>query len=453
MQEGGWVKASRNEGRPAEVFCQGGTKQAGETGFRKWSWVERSVWTDRMLEALEQGVKGGVWFSLIDKVYRPKTLYQAWLKVKANKGGVGTDYQSLEGFERNLEQNLHRLQEELRTGSYQPRPIRRVYIEKPGSPGKRPLGIPCVRDRVVQTALRLVVEPIFERIFHSGSYGFRPRRGCKDALREVDRLLKAGHIWVVDADINGYFDSIPHKPLLKEVEWSIGDGRVLGLLEMFLKQGIMEGVAQWSPEKGTPQGAVISPLLANLYLHSVDGAMATAGFRMVRYADDLVILCCSQEEAEGALRLLQEQITKKGLRLHPGKTRLVDVSTLGQGFDFLGYHFEGRSRWPRKKSLRKLKESIRAKTGRSNGHSLECIIASVNGTLDGWFEYFKHSHGRTFLHLDQWIRRRMRSILRRRSKRKGISGGYDHYRWPNRFFRAAGLFSLEDAHRALLQSS
>lgn len=447
------MKASRNEERPAEVFRQGGTKQAGDTWFRKWGWVERSVWTDRMLEALEQGVKGGIWFSLIDKVYRPKTLYQAWLKVKANKGGVGTDHQSLEGFERNLEQNLHRLQEELCTGSYQPRPIRRVYIEKPGSPDKRPLGIPCVRDRVVQAALRLVVEPIFERIFHSGNYGFRPRRGCKDALREVDRLLKAGHIWVVDADIDRYFDSIPHKPLLKEVERGIGDGRVLGLLEMFLKQGIMEGLAQWSPEKGTPQGAVISPLLANLYLHSVDGAMAAAGFRMVRYADDLVILCCSQEEAEGALRLLQGQMTEKGLRLHLGKTRLVSVSTAGQGFDFLGYHFEGETRWPRKKSLRKLKEIIRAKTGRSNGNSLECIIANVNGTLRGWFEYFKHSNGRTFPHLDQWIRCRLRSILRRRSKRKGISGGYDHYRWPNRFFRAAGFFSLEDAHRALLQSS
>jgi len=445
------VKASRNEERPAEVLQE--AKQAGDTRTRKWGWVERSVWTERMLEALEKGVKGGVWFSLIDKVYRPKTLYQAWLKVKANKGGVGTDYQSLEGFERNLEQNLHKLQEELRTGSYQPRPIRRVYIEKPGSLDKRPLGIPCVRDRVVQAALRLVVEPIFERIFQPGSYGFRPRRGCKDALREVDRLLKAGYIWIVDADIDSYFDSILHEPLLKEVERYIGDGRMLGLLEMFLKQGIMEGLAQWSPEKGTPQGAVISPLLANLYLDSVDGAMAAAGFRMVRYADDLVILCCSRQEAAEALRLLQGQMMEKGLRLHSEKTRLVDVSTPGQGFDFLGYHFEGGTRWPRKKSLIKLKKTIRAKTGRSNGNSLECIIANVDGTLRGWFEYFKHSNGRTFPRLDQWIRRRLRSILRRRLKRKGISGGYDHYRWPNRFFRAAGLFSLEDAHRASLQSS
>ena len=445
------MKANRSEETPA-----GGrqdAKQAGETGPRKWAWVERTVWTDRMLEALEKGVKGGVWFSLIDKVYRPKTLQRAWRKVKANKGGAGTDHQSIEEFERDLERNLHKLHEELRTGSYQPRPILRTYIEKPGSRDQRPLGIPCVRDRVVQGALRFVVEPIFERNFHPRSYGFRPERGCKDALREVDRLLKAGYVWVVDADFEDYFGSIPHEPLLKEIRQYIGDGRVLGLLETFLKQGIMEGLAQWTPEKGTPQGAVISPVLSNLYLNSVDGAMAVAGYRMVRYADDTVILSCSKEEAEGAFSQMQRQVTEKGLRIHPEKTRLVDVRTPGQGFDFLGYHFEGGTRWPRKKSLKKLKEAIRKKTGRSNGKSLECIIENVNGTLRGWFEYFKHSNKKAFPSLDQWIRRRLRSILRRRHKRKGISRGYDHYRWPNRYFRAAGLFSLEDAHRALLQSS
>jgi len=447
------VKASRNEERPAEVPRRDGAKQAGEARREKWAWVERTVWTDRMLEALEQGVKGGVWFSLIDKVYRPETLRQAWQKVKRNKGGAGTDHQTLEGFERDLERNLNKLHEELRTGSYRPRPILRTYIKKPGSRDKRPLGIPCVRDRVVQSAVRFVVEPIFERIFHPQSHGFRPGRGCKDALREVDRLLKAGYVWVVDADLENCFGSIPHEPLLKEIKQYIGDGRVLGLLEAFLKQGIMEGLEQWTPEEGTPQGAVISPLMANIYLNSADGAMATAGYRMVRYADDFVILCGSREEAEGALGQVQEQMTGKGLRINPEKTRLVDVGAPGQGFDFLGYYFEGGTRWPRKKSLKRMKEAIRRKTGRSNGKSLECIIVDVNGTLRGWFEYFKHSHKSVFPHLDQWIRRRLRSILRRRGKRKGISRGYDHYRWPNRYFRAAGLFSLEDAHRALLQSS
>jgi RNA-directed DNA polymerase len=257
----------------------------------------------------------------------------------------------------------------------------------------------------------------------------------------------------VDADLEDCFGSILHEPLLREIKQHIGDGRMLGLLEAFLKQGIMEGLAQWTPEEGTPQGAVISPLMANIYLNSVDGAMATAGYRMVRYADDFVILCGNREEAEGALRQVQGQMTEKGLRINPEKTQVVDVRAPGQGFDFLGYHFEGGTRWPRTKSLKKMKEAIRKKTGRSNGKSLECIIVDVNGTLRGWFEYFKHSNKSVFPRLDRWIRRRLRSILRRRHKRKGISRGYDHYRWPNRYFRAAGLFSLEDAHRALLQSS
>jgi len=406
-----------------------------------------------MLEALEKGVKGGVWFSLIDKVYRPTTLYAGWLKVKARKGKAGSDRQSIEDFERNLEVNLDRLHRELAEGSYRPRPIWRVYIDKPGSKEKRPLGIPCVRDRVVQAALLLVLEPIYEKEFATESYGFRPGRGCKDALREVERLLKDGYVYVVDADLKAYFDSIPHDRLMKEISRNIADGRVLELLENFLKQDILEGLALWSPEQGTPQGAVISPLLANLYLHSVDVAMAHAGFHMVRYADDFVILCCTQQDAEAALAKVEELTTAKGLTLHPEKTRLVDARVRGVGFDFLGYHFERGTRWPRKKSLKKLKDTIRGKTRRSNGHSLSAIIVDVNVTLRGWFEYFKHSNRRTFPRLDGWIRRRLRSILRTRAKGKGMSRGYDNIRWPKRFFRDHGYFSLEEAHRTLLQSS
>jgi RNA-directed DNA polymerase len=446
------VKANRNEEGPARVLQE--AKQAGETGTRKWAWVERTVWTDRMLEALEKGVKGGIWFSLIDKVYRPETLHRAWRKVKANKGGAGTDYQSIEGFERDLERNLHKLHEELRTGSYQPRPIRRTYIEKPGSREQRPLGIPCVRDRVVQTALRVVMEPIFERIFHPRSHGFRPERGCKDALREVDRFLKAGYTCVVDADLKAYFDSIPHGKLMQEVRRHIADGRLLELIEGYLGQDIMEGLSRWTPEAGTPQGAVISPLLANLYLHPVDEAMEAAGFQMIRYADDFVIMCRDESEAYKALHQVQQLIAERGLVLHPEKTRVVDATLPGQGFDFLGYHFERGTRWPRKKSLRKLKEAIRAQTGRSNGTSLIAITVNVNRTLKGWFEYFKHSHKWTFPALDGWIRRRLRCILRKRSKgSKGISGNMDHFRWPNKFFREHGLLSLVDAHLKLLQSS
>jgi len=306
---------------------------------------------------------------------------------------------------------------------------------------------------VAQAAMRLVIEPIFERDFVPHSYGFRPERGCKDALREVDRLLKAGYTHVVDADFKAYFDSIPHKPLLTDINQYIADGRVMELLEAFLKQDILEGLDLWTPEQGSPQGAVISPLLANLYLHPVDVAMAKAGFEMIRYADDLVVLCRSEAEAHKALDHLRQMATERGLSLHSEKTRLVDVSVPGESFDFLGYHFERGTRWPRKKSLRKVKDAIRTKTKRSNGHSLPVIIEDVNRTLRGWFEYFKHSRKWTFPAMDQWIRRRLRSILRGRKGLKGISRGLDHRRWPNEFFREHGLFSLVEAHRTLLQSS
>jgi RNA-directed DNA polymerase len=429
-------------------------RQAGEARSEDpWSWVERSVWTDRMLEALEKGVKGGVWFSLIDKVFRPSTLQAAWAAVKRNNGSAGSDHQKIEDFERDLEGEIARLCEELRAGTYRPRPIRRVYIDKPGSKEKRPLGIPCVRDRVVQASLRLVIEPIFERVFAPRSYGFRPGRGCKDALREVERLLHAGYTHVVDADFKAYFDNIPHGPLLAEVERYIADGRVLELIEAFLKQDVLEGLVQWTPEQGSPQGAVISPLLANLYLHPVDVAVAASGFEMIRYADDLVILCRTESEALGALHLLGDLSAGRGLILHPEKTRLVDVSLPGEGFDFLGYHFEGGTRWPRAKSLKKLKDTVRSKTRRSHGHSLAVIIEDVNRTLKGWFEYFKHSRKRTFPAIDKWVRRRLRSILRKRKGLHGISRGHDHFRWTNAFFRVRGLFSLKEAHEALLQSS
>jgi RNA-directed DNA polymerase len=430
-----------------------GAIQAGEANPKDWDWVERHVWTERMLEALVKGVKGGVWFSLIDKIQRPSTLAAAWVAVKRNGGGAGSDHQSIEDFEKDLAEEIARLSDALRTGSYRPRPIRRAYIDKPGSKEKRPLGIPCVRDRVVQGALRMVIEPIFENVFVGHSYGFRPKRGCKDALREVERLLRAGYTHVADADIKAYFDNIPHGPLMADIGRYIADGRVLELIESFLKQDILEDMVLWTPEKGSPQGAVVSPLLANLYLHPVDVAMAATGFEMIRYADDLVILCRSEAEARRALDLLGRLTTERGLTLHPDKTRLVDASVPGEGFDFLGYHFERGKRWPRPKSMRKLKDSIRSKTKRSNGRSLAAIIEDVNGALKGWFGYFKHSHKPTFPIVDKWVRRRLRSILRKRKRLHGISRGHDHFRWPNGFFRVHGLFSLVEAHKTLLQSS
>jgi len=417
----------------------------------RWTWVEPSVWSDRMLAALERGVKGGKWFSLIDKVYHPSNLRAAFAKVKANDGASGVDRQSVEQFEADADNQLDRLQYQLQTTVYLTHHVRRTWIPKPGSTEERPLGIPAVRDRVVQTAVRNVLEPIFEAKFAEHSYGFRPGRGCKEALRRVDWLLKQGYTWVVDADLKSYFDTIPHDKLMDEVRKEVADGRVLGILEQYLKAKIMDGLKEWTPEKGTPQGAVISPLLSNIYLNPLDHAMAEAGFQMVRYADDFVILCRSKEEAERALAKVQTYTEAYGLNLHPEKTHLVDATKKG-GFDFLGYHFERGYHWPRKKSMKKLKDTVRAKTKRTDGRSMECIIEDINRTLRGWFGYFKHSYKTTFPNIDGWIRGRLRSILRKRQGKKGRGRGSDHQTWPNAYFTKLGHYSLVDAHAATCQS-
>jgi RNA-directed DNA polymerase len=426
-------------------------KQADEAGDR-WSWVERCVWTERMLTALDKGVKGGKWYALIDKVYAEDNLLAAFLKVKANGGKPGVDRVTIEQFESRLEVELDRLQETLRQGTYRPQQIKRVWIPKPGSREKRPLGIPTVRDRVVQTALRNVLEPIFERDFAIHSYGFRPGRGCKDALRRVDGLIRGPYPYVVDADLKSYFDTIPHALLMQRVREKVSDGRVLVLLEQFLSQEILEDLAAWTPEEGTPQGAVISPLLSNIYLDPLDHYMEAIGVEMVRYADDLVLLCRSAAEANQAHQILRAWTEEAGLTLHPVKTRIVDVREPG-GFDFLGYHFEQGRRRPRKKSLKKFRDNVREKTRRNNGHSLDAIIESLNATLRGWFEYFKHSHSSTFPRLDGWVRMRLRSILRKRRHRRGIGKGFDHMRYPNRFFAEHGLFSMTEARAKISQSS
>ena len=417
----------------------------------RWARVDPTVWSERMLEALEQGVKGGVWFSLIDKVYAARTLAAAWRQVHARAGAGGVDRQTVEQVAAHAEQRLSRLGVALRTGTYAPQPVRRCWIEKLGSVEQRPLGIPTVTDRVVQTALRLVLEPICEREFLPSSYGFRPGRGCKDALRAVQRQVDAGATWVVDADIKSYFDTIPHAALLAAVRTRVADGRVLKLLQAYLTQGVMDGLEQWTPEAGTPQGAVISPLLANVYLHPVDQALAAAGYQVVRYADDLVILCDSEAEAQRALNLLRSLLEQRGLRLHPQKTRVVDATQPG-GFDFLGYHFEQGKRWPRKKSLHKLKDTVRRRTRRTRGVSMSTIVTELTPILRGWFGYFQHSHRTTFPTLDGWVRMRLRSLLRKRRGQRGRGRGSDHQRWPNAYFHELGLFSLVEARQRVLQS-
>jgi len=426
-------------------------KPGAETTPRR-GWIEAEIWTERMLSALVNGVTGGKWYSLIDKVYAPATLALAWTKVRANQGAAGVDGQSVDRFAAKAEDYLSELSASLRSGQYEPQAVKRVEIPK-GDGRLRPLGIPTVKDRIVQQAVRLVIEPIFESGFCDGSYGFRPERGCKDALREVDRRLQEGYTHVVDADLQSYFDTIPHDRLMLRVEERISDGRILDLIRGWLKAEILHGLERWTPVGGTPQGAVISPLLANIYLDPLDRLMAERGYLMVRYADDFVILTRSHIEAEAALDLVKRWVAENGLTLHPAKTRIANCRKKGNGFEFLGYRFERGRRDVRKTSLDKLKETIRTKTRRTRGQSLKTVIVDLNRTLRGWFGYFKHAHPSIFLRLDQMIRRRLRAMLRKQARSPGVGNSRtDHQRWPNAYFANAGLFALHTAWQAARQS-
>ena len=422
------------------------TKAAQGTNAAQWAWVEASIWNERMLAALGNGVKGGKWFSLIDKVYRASTLQAAWRRVKANGGAAGVDRQSVAAFDARAEAYLAELGQEVEQGRYQAQPIRRVEIPK-GPNQTRPLGIPVVKDRIVQTAVKLVIEPIFEAMFMHSSYGFRPRRSAHDALREVNRLLKEGYTHVVDADLKSYFDTIPHERLRERVREKISDGPVLALIDAWLGQDIVSEVQRWTPTGGTPQGAVLSPLLANLYLHALDQRLAQGGWHMVRYADDFVVLCASAAHAQAALAEIRTWVEANGLQLHPEKTHVGDCREEGHGFEFLGYRFEAGRRWVRKKSMQKLRERIRGETRRTRGESLTKVIASLNPVLRGWFNYFKHAHRLTFANVDGFVRRRLRALLRKQRKRPGHGHTLtDHQRWPNVFFADHGLFTLQAAH-------
>jgi RNA-directed DNA polymerase len=421
---------------------------------QQWEWTEESVWTERMLATLARGIKGGKWFSLMDKVYKIENLQSAMKTVVRKKGAAGVDGMKTERYLAGSPQRLALVQGWIKGGSYKPQPVKRVWIEKLGSKELRPLGVPTVEDRVVQTAIRNVIEPIFENIFAQRSYGFRPGRGARDALRRVDQLLAEGNVWVVDADLKGYFDSIPQEKLMDAVAEHIADGPLLDLIQKFLKQGVMESGKGWKPtEMGTPQGAVISPLLANLYLNPLDHLMARGGKEMVRYADDFVVMCKSEEEAKETLEQIRGWVEQAGLVLHPVKTRIVDASQKG-GFDFLGYHFEQGMKWPRKKSLDKFRETIRAKTGRKRPNSMEEIVRDVNRTVKGWHEYFKESMHNVLNDQNKWIRGRLRSIhcWRIGKSRTGRWNIKINQRWPNAYFAGLGLISMASTRNTASQS-
>jgi RNA-directed DNA polymerase len=405
------------------------------------------VWTYPMLRALDNNVKGSKWYSLKDKICRHSTMLEGYGKVFVNNGGCGVDNETIQMFDHNWEKNLQSLKTKLESGVYQPIPVKRVYIEKPGSKDKRPLGIPTVRQRIVENAFKYALEPIFEREFLDCSYGFRPKRSAKEALREVTKSLKEGYHFVIDADIKGYFDTIDHNLLMSFIKEKIADKWVLNYLKVFLSNDIMDTHKRWTPIQGSPQGSVLSPLLSNIYLHRLDQKMLESGFRIVRYADDFVVMCKTESEAKRGLELIRSIMTKLRLTLHPDKTHLVEVKGEENGFEFLGYRFSEKTIVPRKKSVASLRVKIRSKTRRNQGKSLKKVIESLNPVLRGWYEYFKHGKGSdVYSDFDKLIRRRLRSILAKFHKQYGSHRMSDNRRYLNAYFHTRGLFSLHITH-------
>ncbi len=435
-----------------ERKCREKAIQAREARWFDWKYrfASADVWTEPMLTGLREGIKGKKWYSLADKIWSERSLRSAYARVKKNKGSAGSDGQSITAFGACLESNVGRLTGELQSGRYRRQAIKRVEIPK--ADGKRrPLGIPSVRDRVVEASIKAAIEPIYDVDFHPHSFGFRPGLGCKDALQAVRDHLDAGQPWVVDADIQSYFDNIDHDILLSRVADKVNDGRVIRWLSKALETPIFDGLDQWTPEKGSPQGSILSPLLANIYLDDLDWVLERADITFVRYADDFVLLCDSREQAEAGLALVASWCQENALTLHPEKTHLLEV-TRQDGFDFLGYHFRAGNHWPSDKGRKNLRTKLRPLTKRNNGKSIERIIEEITPVIRGWFHYFKYCRRWQLEKMDRWIRGRLRSINRRRQKKKGKANGHDHQRWPNSYFEARGLFSLVAAHETFCES-
>jgi len=365
-----------------------------------------------------------------------QVMHQAFRAVRKNRGAAGVDRISIRMFEANLEQNLDKLMRQLKRGTFQPRPARRSYIDKGGGK-KRPLGIPCVRDRVAQEVLRRLLTPLFEPLFHDQSYGFRPHRSCHDALRKLDELRHAGYRFVLDADIKGFFDNIPFQVIMTGLRNVVSDGNILNLVQRFLTAGVMEDGVTYPTTVGTPQGGVLSPLLANIALNFLDWTLHKARLRFVRYADDFVVVCRLKHRAEEARQLVERRLTELGLTLSPEKTK---VTTFSGGFTFLGFDLHYGACCMRQKSVEKFKDRIRELTVRS--HNLDAqVLARINAVIRGVARYFAtpfSSVTAQFKRLDQWTRVRLRSMkLKRKSE-------FDNQRLLNKHLRQLGLISLSD---------
>jgi len=372
--------------------------------------------------------------SLTGRITQP-LLHAAFKAVQRNRGAAGIDKVSINMFENNLAENLAALERDLKDGSFNPFPLRRKWIPK--EPGKfRPLGIPAVRDRVAQEALRRLLHPIFEPLFHDASFGFRPGRNCHQALERVLKLHAEGYRVVLDADIKGFFDNLPLAIIKEAVAAQVADGNILRLIEKFLRCGVMEDGVFKPTTVGTPQGGVISPLLANIVLNHLDWRLHQHGLRLVRYADDLVVLCQTRAQAEEALTLVTQTLSELGLTLSPEKTR---ITTYGKGYSFLGFVMSSRSRRMRDKSQRKFQDKVRALTVRS--HNLDAaVIEKLNQVIRGTAHYFatRWFTGRhLFRKLDCWIRRRVRCMKFKRF------GYHDNRRWRVKQAEQLGLLRLE----------
>ncbi len=363
--------------------------------------------------------------SLIDKVYHPTNLKMAWKQVKRNKGAGGIDNETITSFENKIEENLQELREQLRIGNYKPLAVKRVFIDKRGKTGeKRPLGIPTIKDRVCQQALKNRLEPIFEKYFNDCSFGYRPNKSTHQAMRKIWIDINEGNEWVVDADLRDYFGTVNHDLLVKLVARKISDGKVLKLLKDMLNTGYMEEGQLFPTDKGTPQGSVISPLLSNIYLTPFDNIMTQKGYKLTRFADDWVIVCKSKREAECALEEARQVLERLGLKIHPDKTRITHVKW---GFEFLGYKVkQGKGlrlnqkkikskinkynlyAYPKDKSIKRFMQQIRERTKRKIPLTIKELIEHINPVIRGWGNYYRKAHVRKiFNKLDRWIVRRI----------------------------------------------
>ncbi len=377
--------------------------------------------------------------SLIDKVYKLLNLHIAWEKVKARKGAGGVDRVSVEEFKRNLDLNLREIHRLLCEDKYIPQPVRRVWLPKPNG-DKRPLGIPTIRDRVVQQALLNRLSSIFEPKFLDCSFGFRPYRSAHQAIQRIEEYLRNGCEWIVEVDIEKFFDTIDHDLLLDLVNEEIADGRVLRLIRLFLEAGVMEEMKTKYALSGTPQGGVISPLLANIYLHPLDEVMNQEGFRIIRYADDVVVLCRTKTEAEAALSKMKGILEGRlKLKLNVQKTRIVHKT---QGFEFLGYYFgRGYSDYkiPCRRAIESFKDKVRHITRRWQPKSMSMIIIELNPVVRGWGNYFVKGNCKgIYTELDFWLRNRVTAFKLKRQ------GGYGHRKYPYSRLKAMGMLFLKD---------